>query len=390
MNRIIKPLLVASGLFAGPGVIFLLPYVVPRDSYAAFAKVLTISQLLAVCGGLGLEIGGPRLNFPIGKLTGLVVVTTMLAAIVVFGISPTLGLPEAVIAIVVGAVTSLATIYQSYSLFKGDAVNYAFQGFFRSATTLIVMAIFLKIGEQASVAWGLGSLMGFVASLWFLKGTTREVGYFGGRTSVAQLLIFSFPFFLINSAAVLPFIVDRFVSQRNLNIDDFSKYMVVTTWAVPIIYLGNFFQQYMVSRLGDESLRKLLKKMMFLLLLGAGYIFFVILVAGVLIPLPYFHNKSEFISIFSLVAGWYAIYSSVAFPAAAYVQREMPASTARLMAWCTAGMFPIAAICAYLFASIWWGKIGMYAAVMFSGAFSSLMIGPRIYFVGRSLSKSAL
>lgn len=391
MKRIMKFLFVAVGFFAGPGIIFLLPYVMPQEAYAAFAKVLTFAQLLTLVSGLGLEIGSARLNIPIGRITALLLATTSIAAIILFVIFPTMNLMEGAVVLCIAVVTSLATVYQSYFLFKGHALSYGIYGLTRSGVTLLALIALLKLGCGAVVAFGGGTLLGFIASLWIIRINLRDSGFWkGSEIKIAKLLKLSLPFFAINGAAVLPIILDRLMAQQHLSPLEFSKYMVVTTWAIPIMYLGNVYQQFLISHFDIDSLRVFVRKIGLLLVANIMYIGMVVLVTKLFVRVPYFKESQEFVPIWLLVAGWYTMYAAIAYPAAAYVQRKMKENAVRSLAWWTAAMLPLALIGAYLVSSAWWSEIGMYAAVIFSLLFASLMLVPRVCFVGRLLSKEQL
>lgn len=388
--KLLNFLLVAVGLFAGPGVIFILPYFIVQESYAAFAKLLTFSQIIILMGGAGLDIGCPRLKVPILIATAILTIITMSAALILFAVSGPLTLTEYGIVLCAGLFGALSAMYQSYFLFRGDAITYGLSGLSRSLVTLICLFVLLNFGNDASISWGVATFAGFFASLYFVKKLyfdkiEEEKTPIQGWVNILKL---SLPFFFINGAAVLPFILDRFMSQRYMTNGDFARYMVVTTWAIPIVYIGNIYQQYLIANFDIDSRKILIKSFLTLFGAGAVYILLVTVLTKTYIAIPYFKDSEDFLLVWILVGGWFALYGAMAFPAAAHVQKNMRENIALSLSRWTAFVLPLALTASFFAARFWWAKIGIYAGVIFSASFAFLMLTPRVYFVWRSLSKN--
>ncbi|MDM2808607.1 hypothetical protein ACT3N0_09315 [Citrobacter portucalensis] len=387
LRIILKFSLIAVGFLAGPGVIFLLPYIMPADSYANFAKVLTFSQMLALVSGLGLEIAGARFNIAIVRVTKIILLTTSISSVLLFIIFPGTTSEEKLIVWCIAFTTVLSTVYQSYFLFRGQALIYGLYGLLRSSIMLVSLIILLKWKFEVVLSYGIATIIGFSVSLLLvnknIKVSLNEKDY-----NFRCLIKASMPFFIINGVAVLPIILDRLMAQQNLAPTEFSKYIVVTTWAVPIMYIGNIYQQFIISHFDLFSLKALIKKNLILLVVNTTYIIFVIAVTHKIVKVPYFKSSADFVPIWFLVSGWYTLYSAFAFPAAAYVQRRLEESMVQKLAWWTAGLLPLALSIAYFTASNQWSHVGMFAAAIFSSIFASLILVPRIFFVQRDLTKN--
>lgn len=387
LRIILKFSLIAVGFLAGPGVIFLLPYIMPAESYATFAKVLTFSQLLALVSGLGLEIAGARFNIGLLRVTKIIFLTTSISSVVLFIIFPGTNSEEKLIVWCIAFTTVLSTVYQSYFLFRGQALIYGLYGLMRSSIMLVSLIILLKLKFDVVLAYGISTIIGFTFSLRLvnknIKASLDDKHY-----DFICLFKTSIPFFIINGVAVLPIILDRLMAQQNLVPTEFSKYIVVTTWAVPIMYIGNIYQQFIISHFDLFSLKALIKKNLLLLAANTAYIVFVVAVTAEIVHVPYFKSPTEFVPIWLMVSGWYAVYSAVAFPAAAYVQRKLDENIVRKLAWWTVGLLPLVLFIAYFIASTQWAHIGMFAAAIFSSIFASLILVPRVFFVQRDLTKN--
>lgn len=387
LRIILKFSLIAAGFLAGPGVIFLLPYIMPAESYATFAKVLTFSQLLALVSGLGLEIAGARFNIALLRVAKIIILTTSICSLALFIIFPGTTSEEKLIIWCIAFTTVLSTVYQSYFLFRGQALIYGIYGLMRSSIMLVSLIVLLRLKADVVFAYGVSAIIGFAFPLWLVNKNIK-ITLTGNYYDFKFLIKASIPFFIINGVAVLPIILDRLMAQQNLVPIEFSKYIVVTTWAVPIMYMGNIYQQFIISHFDLYSLRTLIKKNLLLLVANIVYIIFVVAVTTQIIQVPYFKSSADFIPIWLLVSGWYAVYSSVAFPAAAYVQKKLDENMVRKMAWWTAGLLPLALSTAFFITSSLWSHIGMFAAAIFSSIFASLILVPRVFFVQRDLTKN--
>ena len=387
LSKLTKFSLIAIGLFAGPGVIFLLPYVVSQVSYANFIKILTVSQLIALIGGAGLDVGCARLKIPIRRASTLLISTTIISAVIVILISKSLSWIDVVVVFVAGLITAISTMYQSYFLFRGNSLAYGGFGFFRSLTMLILLVIFIKLGYEVSVSWGVATFFGFIVAVGLVRRSFYEnsLEKDGFNKSVMEIIKFSLPFFLINGAAVIPFLMDKLISQKYLSLDDFSKYMVVTTWAIPILYLGNIYQQYLIANYDIKNRENLIKKIFLLFFAGLSYVVLVIGVVKYLVHIPFFKNVDDFIEIWIIVGFWYALYSGLAYPAAACVQKKMEEKSLSSLSKCSAIAFPLSLMTAFFSVLFLWNDFGMYAAVLFAAIFAFLMLAPRVYFVWRML-----
>lgn len=387
LRIILKFSLIAVGFLAGPGVIFLLPYIMPAESYANFAKVLTFAQLLALVSGLGLEISGARFNIALLRVTKIILLTTSISSIALFILFPGTTSEEKLIVWCIAFTTVLSTVYQSYFLFRGQALIYGLYGLIRSSIMLVLLIFLLRMKVDTVFAYGGATIIGFAFSL-LLVNKNIKISLNEKHYDFKCLIKASIPFFIINGVAVLPIILDRLMAQQNLVPIEFSKYIVVTTWAVPIMYIGNIYQQFIISHFDLFSLRALIKKNLLLLAANVAYIIFVVVVTTEVVHIPYFKSSSDFVPIWLLVSGWYAVYSAVAFPAAAYVQRKLDENMVRKLSWWTAGLLPFALFIAYFIASTQWSHIGMFAAAVFSSIFATLILVPRIFFVQRDLTKN--
>ncbi|WP_420254469.1 hypothetical protein, partial [Citrobacter portucalensis] len=206
LRIILKFSLIAVGFLAGPGVIFLLPYIMPADSYANFAKVLTFSQMLALVSGLGLEIAGARFNIAIVRVTKIILLTTSISSVLLFIIFPGTTSEEKLIVWCIAFTTVLSTVYQSYFLFRGQALIYGLYGLLRSSIMLVSLIILLKWKFEVVLSYGIATIIGFSVSLLLvnknIKVSLNEKDY-----NFRCLIKASMPFFIINGVAVLPIIL---------------------------------------------------------------------------------------------------------------------------------------------------------------------------------------
>ena len=323
MRSIFQLAQILAGLMAGPGVVALLPYLVSLHEYSALAETLVAAQFIILFSSFGLEIAAPRLGLPIFKAaTALLITTTLFSAtaLTLFDIDAKKLLAAGTLAYL----TCLSLTLQSYLLFSSRISQYATAGIIRALFTLACLLAALEVGITPYLSWAIGGCIGNLVAIAYSR--SRHVQTLHNERSsddLPSILRTAFLFFAINSSASLPFILDRTLTQSIIDPSEFSRYVLLTTWAMPTIYIGNAFQQYLIAKHRPKSRNDLLLSVVQTALASST---FPLLAGAILltsIEVPFFESKEEFLTLFLTISLFYVFYGSIAFPAASAIQRTL-------------------------------------------------------------------
>lgn len=382
-----KFFVVALGLLAGPGVLFALPYILGPIEYANFAKMLAVSQLISIVGTVGLEVACPRLGVKVQVATRHAVITTLLAAFFLYFISRSLSGVQYFLAVIAALCNTLNAIYQSYLVFSGRTMSYGISGAAKAITILLVLILFVHAGFDAGVAWSVASVIALLIAVYFMfyERDRMRVDENPTNTNLVAIFKLGVPLAVIYGTATLPFVLDRVVAQSHLASIEFAKYAVAVTWAVPLVYVGNVFQQFIIAESDENLFSKFIKFAAILFALELCYAILVVLLILVGVKVPYFATSTEFFSYWGPVVSVYGIYSALAFPAAALIQKSFAVKEITTLAGLTAIFVGCASILLSAF-SKFADHSGIAAPIICSFVFGLASILPRLYSVCKHIS----
>ena len=159
---------IGVGAMAGPGVLFVMPYILPLDQFVVIAAVLAIAQLMGSLGSFGLDITCPRLGI---KLQWAAVYNSLsmlvASAVVFFGFGSPLT-EKFILGLLIAWVGSLTAIFHSYSLFAGRARLYGVIGLAKALVFLAVLVFAIYLGVSPEMAWFLAAIGGLFVAFWLL------------------------------------------------------------------------------------------------------------------------------------------------------------------------------------------------------------------------------
>lgn len=341
---------IGVGTMAGPGLLFVLPYLLPTNQFASFAAVLAISQLIAGIGGFGLEVSCPRLGVERQWAAIYSFSAIMIASGLVFmGFGNPLD-EKFVYGLLIAWASSLTSIIHSYAIFAGRAKLYGLIGLTKALVFLIVLVCSIYVGISPSLSWLISSLCGLSVAFALLK-TDDSVALIRAADvstpkwkDVARL---SAPLAIIVAAGALPFVLDRAVAQQIMNQLEFARYAVAVTWAVPVLYIGNVIQQTMIATKKIDSIKTVCYWGCVIFSMGSIYFLLIALLSLYVVKVPYFANGRDFVHIWGWLVGWYVIYSTVSFPVAAVVQKYFSSTQLKSLTYVTSGILGIFLLAAY-------------------------------------------
>jgi len=385
MRSIFQLAQILVGLMAGPGVVALLPYLVSLHEYSALAETLVAAQFIILFSSFGLEIAAPRLGLPIFKAVGALLTTTTLfsaIAVTLFDIDAIKLFAAGMLAYL----TCLSLTLQSYLLFSSRIPQYAAAGIIRAVFTLICLLAALEVGVTPYLSWAIGGCIGNLAAIAYSQSRRTQTPY-NERNSddLTSIWKTAFLFFAINSTASLPFILDRTLTHSIIDSSEFSRYVLLTTWAMPTIYLGNAFQQYLIAKRRPNSRKDLLLSVAQTALVSST---FPLLAGAVLltpIKVPFFESKEEFLTLFLIISLFYVFYGSIAFPAASAIQRTLKKEFVRRIALSCLAMALLSLGSAKLFFTVSDLTFDLKTGIVLSFVIGVSQIIPRLYYVLRGL-----
>jgi hypothetical protein len=161
------------------------------------------------------------------------------------------------------------------------------------------------------------------------------------------------------------------------------RYAVAVTWAMPIIYIGNIFYQSMIANHKSDSIKNLIYWAGGLFAVSLMYILFVGILCMYFVKVPFFANGKDFMRLWGWIVGWYIVYSLIAFPASAVMQKNFSPIQIYRLALYTFFTLIFFGICLYI--GYWYfrqqindGSVLMI--VFISTIFSFIAVIPKITF----------
>jgi len=379
MRNVIRYFQIFIGVAAGPGVMFALPYIVHSGKFAEFSGFMATVQFLASLGSVGMEVAAPRDRIrPMMAMKALLCThfVVFLVALLIFsgrGCLMTFYIVVAVLAL------NVALVFQNYFLFMGKSLFYAVIGMIRAALVLAACFLALYLHSSLVVAWVVSGVLGALIALLFVGKWCPELNV-QGESSVFKVVRQGFSLFVINTAASLPFLVDRLIAKGHLGTEVFARYMVATTWALPMVYIGNTAQQYFIVTRAISGFVSFLKSLRLLMLKCLAFCVVVVLISLVVTP-PYFTNGGDFLKIWGVIVAWQAVYCIIAFPLAAVIQGSLSHIALKRLANWTVMLLGVIWLAYYIFIDgLLFNARPWQIAVMSSvGCFAILL--PRCYWV---------
>ena len=314
-------------------------------------------------------------------------ITTLLAAICLYFVSNGLSNKQYLFATIAAFCNTLNAIYQSYLVFSGRSSSYGMSGAAKAITVLVTFTLLVHTGFDAGVAWSAASVVALIIITCFIyfERDKLKVDNDLSHTNFVSIFRLGMPLAMIYGTATLPFVLDRVVAQSYLLPITFAKYAVAVSWAVPLVYIGNAFQQFIIVDSDENLFSKFFKFAGILFALEACYAAAVIVLVLAGIKIPYFVTSSEFFSFWVPMVSVYGLYSAAAFPAAALIQKSFAVEEITRLAALT-GMF-VGSACVLLYAlKNLANNFGIAAPIICSAVFGLASVLPRLYSVCKHIS----
>ena len=392
IRKLLRISAIGVGVIAGPGVLFVLPYLLPLEEFSSFAAVLAIAQLIGNLGALSLDVSCPRLGIKFHWAAVYCLVSVLLASAVVhFGLGGNLN-EKFIVGGLIAWVSTLTAILLSYPLFAAKAKLYGVVGLLKALAFLFILILSLRLGVIPAMAWLIAAMCSLfvVAVILKFKGG-QDLIRRNSQSGWKDVVRFSAPLAVIVTTSALPFVLDRAIGQQLLSTTEFARYAVAVTWAVPIIYIGNIIQQSIIASTRYDTLRTTLYWAGWLFVMSLLYISLVAILSLYFVRVPYFVDGLDFIHLWGWIVGWYAIYSAINFPLAAVMQKHFSAFQFKTLAYVNAGVIGSWLIFSYSlytnFDSLGWTVNKTITLILFTAIFAALGMSAKAVFVYRHLAK---
>lgn len=324
---------ICIGIAAGPGVIFLLPYATTAAVYASFTGFLALSQFLAAFAGGGLEIAVARRRANLGSAIAALVIVQAVVAVGEVALGSAVAAKELILAVGAAATANLVVIIQLYLLFSGDTSRYAQLSIIRASLMITAVVLSRIFGLSLVLGWFAAGVAASMVAVAFYRLFVKEAKKSSILVESINLIKEGMPLHVITTSATLPFLLDRLLAHNNFTPQFFAKYMVATSWALPMVYIGNAVQQYVTAKARITSTRQLIRVMRSLLVAQSLYCLAVAALLHVYTP-PFFSNWGDFQAIWKYIILWQLPYCAIAFPLSSIIQAQMRAGDIlNLMFW---------------------------------------------------------
>ena len=289
-----------------------LPYFLDGESYNAFNKVFYYASLLSTMGTFGFTYAITQINLPTFFVSLLVLINTLVSFLLVFIFS---GVDVSILNIfnvfIISSSSILFSIYNFKLLFNSKIKNYFITIIIFSVSHYIALSGHLFFGLNLLLFYGLLSFIAIIFCFGFF-----EIGLGNKIRSVGKFYKIAASTFIINSAAGIILMADKFFANNIFDSEIANAYTF--SWAIiaPIFYLGNIAEKNIYASKEKKSLQSSIKNSIGLILLGlVGYSIIIVIITNyVSFLLPQSINLDIFNKIiFTMLAG-YSVYIIFHFP----------------------------------------------------------------------------
>lgn len=351
-------LVILLGIATGPGLLLLFPFILtPTDYGRVFGFIVTV-QFISIFSSLGLEVIGARENLPLRLTLAVLSVTTLLATIIYYlaGVEA-VSVSSGCLAFCTALANNLSLVIQNGHMFRGDATKYASFGIYRAILLVATLIVCVHARIEVEFSWAIASITSAIFLCLLLRIALEDPKRLQHNqwsiAAVRDVLYAALPVALLNSFSGLPFILERIMAKAWFEPGLFSKYAICNTLLMPLVYIGNMSQNYLISHHVRIDGRAVLGSIRLISFLSCGYLLIIFLVGYLFYP-AYFGSRSQFCEVAVYSSFWITFYCVFAFPLAAVTQKQADAIT--LMKCAVANMVVILMVCVFCF---WFLRLGV-------------------------------
>lgn len=283
-----------------------LPYFLDEIPYNEFNKVFYYASLISTIGTLGFTYAITQINFTPIILSLLVILNILLSYFMVYSFS---GIEVSIINLfnifLISFVTIIFSIHNFRLLFYSETNKYFITILIMSAAYFTALAMSLLIDVNLFFLYGIFGLFGLIFSIRFFEWGTE-----GNLKEIKKFYRLGLSTFVINSAAVMIVMADKFFANNVFSIEVANAYTFAWLLVAPIFYLGGVAEKNIYAANNKNAVKSSLKNSFGLIALGLiGYSFLVYLFTNYFQNLfPEIININLFAKIFHYMMMGYALF----------------------------------------------------------------------------------
>jgi hypothetical protein len=290
--------------------LFMLPYIAGGEAYNSFNKVYYIASLISASATFGFGYAFVRYRISDSRLI-LYVILNILVVLAIFALSGII--PSDWMYLIFPAVISFPLIvhgiYSLSLLFDGEYKKFFAAGIIM--TTIQVLALFVYSSGAGDLVlyFTISSFAGLLLSIPFFGKYERN------KVKISGFYILGGSAFLINSAAIIAFSIDKIIVNYNFSLEAANAYTFSWTLIAPMFYLGNIVEK-MIYTTKEKGAKKSLSNSILLLSLFLLLYSAILFTAANFFPqlFPSGIDRNLLTEIIPIMLGGYIIYILLQFP----------------------------------------------------------------------------
>lgn len=290
----------------------ILPYFLDAESYNEFNKVFYYASLISTIGTFGFTYAITQINFSPIILSLLVILNIIISYVIVYTFS---GVEVSLFNLgnifLISFSSILFSVYNFRLLFFSKTNKFFITVLIISAAYFIALAINLLTGTNLLFLYGLLGTVGLFFSFYFF-----DLGTADKNSDIKKLYKIGFSTFIINSAAGMVLMADKFFANNIFSIETANAYTFAWALVAPIFYLGNITEKNIYAAESKKSIKNALFNSFGMIIIGLVSYAIIIYFITNYYPnlLPSSINISLFSDIFLYMILGYSLFILLHFP----------------------------------------------------------------------------
>lgn len=289
-----------------------IPYLLNKNEYNEFNKVFYYASLISTLGTLGFTYAITQINIHPAILSVLVLINIFAGLFIMRFFFGVINTPYELLIVTLIAFTSIIFfVYNFELLFHSQILKYTLTIFIFSGMHYTAIIFFKLFAGDILLFYGIGGLLGLILSLHFFN-----LGGVSKTAAVQKFYKFGLSTFIINSAAGMALMADKFFANNFFSIDVANAYTFSWALVAPLFYLGNIAEKNIYAVSPSHSVKKSFYFSFFIIITG------ILLYGGMLYGISNFYkfllpgsiNVQLFSKIISVMIIGYAVYIILHFP----------------------------------------------------------------------------
>ncbi len=289
-----------------------LPYSLDDVSYNEFNKVFYYASLISTIGTFGFTYAITQIDFSPIILSLLVILNIIISYFIVYTFSGVeVSLFNLANIFLISFSSILFSVYNFRLLFLSKTNKFFITVVIISTSYFLALAINFLTGTNLLFLYGLLGTVGLFFSFYFFDlGTTNKI------SDIKKLYKIGFSTFIINSAAGMVLMADKFFANNIFSIEIANAYTFAWALVAPIFYLGNIVEKNIYAAGSKQSIKDALFNSFGMIIIGLISYGVIVYFISNYYPnlLPSSINISLFSDIFLYMLLGYSLFILLHFP----------------------------------------------------------------------------